>query len=142
MKKHFTIKSVLIALLVMISCTMKATIFKYITDDGFTYSLNSETLKATLAKYSGDATEMVIPESVVYWGQAFKVTGLGYKCFSDCSSLTSVEIPSFVTSLESGCLAGCSSLESIVVDADNPKYDSREGCNAIIETASNTMIAG
>ena len=28
------------------------------------------------------------------------------------------------------------------VDANNPKYDSREGCNAIIETSSNTLISG
>ena len=28
------------------------------------------------------------------------------------------------------------------VDANNPKYDSRENCNAIIETSSNTLISG
>ena len=28
------------------------------------------------------------------------------------------------------------------VDANNPKYDSRENCNAIIETSSNTLIYG
>ena len=33
-------------------------------------------------------------------------------------------------------------MTSIVVDAGNTKYDSRNGCNAIIETASNTLIAG
>ena len=31
---------------------------------------------------------------------------------------------------------------SIVVDSGNTKYDSRNGCNAIIETASNTLITG
>ena len=33
-------------------------------------------------------------------------------------------------------------LTSIVVDPNNPFYDSRENCNAIIETASNTLICG
>ena len=33
-------------------------------------------------------------------------------------------------------------IDSIVVDARNRYYDSREGCNAIIETATNTLIAG
>jgi len=28
------------------------------------------------------------------------------------------------------------------VDGGNGKYDSRDNCNAIIETASNTLIAG
>ena len=34
------------------------------------------------------------------------------------------------------------SIGSIVVDAANPLYDSRDGCNAIIETASNTVVVG
>jgi len=33
-------------------------------------------------------------------------------------------------------------LTSIIVEKDNPKYDSRDNCNAIIETKSNTLIAG
>ena len=37
---------------------------------------------------------------------------------------------------------GCSSLQSIVVAKGNPKYDSRERCNAIIETATNKLIFG
>ena len=32
--------------------------------------------------------------------------------------------------------------QSLNVDNDNPKYDSRDNCNAIIETESNTLIAG
>ena len=36
----------------------------------------------------------------------------------------------------------CMSLESIVVEEGNPIYDSRGRCNAIIETATNTLIAG
>ena len=34
------------------------------------------------------------------------------------------------------------SLTTIVVDEGNPKYDSRDGCNAIIETATNTLVYG
>ena len=33
-------------------------------------------------------------------------------------------------------------MTSIVVENGNPKYDSRNSCNAIIETESNTLIAG
>ena len=36
----------------------------------------------------------------------------------------------------------CSSLASIRVEANNPAYDSRENCHAVIETSTNTMIAG
>ena len=36
----------------------------------------------------------------------------------------------------------CSSLTSVVVEEGNTKYDSRDNCNAIIETSTNTLIAG
>ncbi|MDE6720769.1 MAG: hypothetical protein K2J84_01280 [Bacteroidaceae bacterium] len=92
MKKHFTIKSVLIALLAMISCTMKAETFEYTTDDGFTYSRDTETQEASLAQYRGEATEVIIPEFVIYEGKEYQVTSLGNGCFSGCSSLTSVSV--------------------------------------------------
>jgi hypothetical protein len=38
--------------------------------------------------------------------------------------------------------SACSSLTSITVSKDNKVYDSREGCNAIIHTESNTLISG
>ena len=62
--------------------------------------------------------------------------------FWGCSGLTSVTIPNSVTSIGSQAFEGCSGLTSIVVESGNSKYDSRENCNAIIETASNTLIAG
>ena len=75
----------------------------------------------------------VIPESV---------TSIGEAAFWGCRDLTSVSIPNSVTSIGLMAFSHCSSLTSIVVEDGNPKYDSRNGCNAIIETATNTLIAG
>lgn len=77
-------------------------------------------------------TSVVIPDGVTYIGRG---------AFRDCTGLTSLAISSTVTSIRSSAFYGCA-LEWIVVDADNPVYDSRDNCNAIIETASNTLIVG
>ena len=51
-------------------------------------------------------------------------------------------IPNGVTSIGNNPFPGCSELVSIVVESGNTNYDSRDNCKAIIETASNTLIAG
>ena len=61
--------------------------------------------------------------------------------FLDCSGLTTVTIPRSVTSIGGGAFSG-TSLFSMVVEEGNPIYDSRNNCNAIIETATNSLIAG
>jgi len=78
-------------------------------------------------------TSITIPNSV---------SSIGYQAFRDCSGLTSVTIGNSVTMIDGGVFFGCSSLTSIKVESGNEKYDSRNNCNAIIETSSNTLIAG
>ena len=70
------------------------------------------------------------------------VTSIGNWAFSDCRSLTSLTIPNRVTSIGDCAFRNCSSLTSMVVEEGNTIYDSRDNCNAIIETATNTLIAG
>ena len=70
------------------------------------------------------------------------VTNIAGHSFTDCHSLTSITIPESVTSIQNGAFSFCPGLTSIIVEKDNPKYDSRNDCNAIIETNSNTLIAG
>ena len=80
-----------------------------------------------------EITDLVIPEGV---------TSIGNFAFCGCSSLTSVIIPSSVTSIGICLFYGCTCLASIAVSEGNITYDSRNHCNAIVETTSNSLISG
>ena len=69
------------------------------------------------------------------------VESIGYAAFYDCN-LTSVFIPASVTNIEKSAFEDNTFLASMEVENGNLVYDSREDCNAIIETASNTLISG
>ena len=88
------------------------------------------------------STEIVIPSSVTIEGMEFSVTSIGNSAFYDCDNLTSIEIPNSVTSIGNSAFYYCYNLTSITVEEGNPVYDSRNNCNAIIETETNTLIAG
>ena len=77
--------------------------------------------------------DLVIPNNMNFIGEF---------AFEGCSGLTSVTIPNNVTSIGKGAFWDCSSLTSIKVESGNSVYDSRNNCNAIIETHSNSLILG
>ena len=103
-----------------------------------------------------DLTSIEIPMSVTSIGdKAFSdcsgltsieipmsVTSIGCEAFSYCSGLISINIPTSVTSIGNGAFFYCSSLTSITVAKENQTYNSKDNCNAIIETATNTLILG
>lgn len=70
------------------------------------------------------------------------VSEMGSKVFQDCTNLESIRISANVSKIGSRMFAGCPNLKSIVVEEGNEKYDSRENCNAIVETATNTLVCG
>ena len=70
------------------------------------------------------------------------ITSIGAAAFRGCLSLTSVNIPKSVTKIGNSAFRECPSLTNLTVAKGNPVYDSREGCNAIIETSTGTLIAG
>ena len=137
--------------------------------DGIYYNLDSENKTAEVTHkdnivncYSGNVK---IPESIVRNGVEYAVTSIGVSAFASCSNLnsvvipnsiiiirwlafdgcsglTTVTIPNSVTSIEKSVFSDCSNLAQIKVEDGNIKYDSRNNCNAIIESSSNTLISG
>jgi len=78
-------------------------------------------------------TSVTIPNSV---------TSIEWCAFNGCSGLTSVTIPNSVTNIGDNAFYHCIGLTSIKVESANTVYDSRDNCNAIINTETNELIAG
>lgn len=70
------------------------------------------------------------------------VTSICDYAFYGCKQLTGVNIPNSVSFIGQRAFHGCKNLTTITIDKDNIVYDSRENCNAIIETATNSLIIG
>lgn len=80
--------------------------------------------------------------SLVHAGFQEGLKNIGEKAFALCYSLNSIDIPKSVESIGNSAFGACYSVESINVAPGNYYYDSRDNCNAIIEKASKTLIAG
>lgn len=69
------------------------------------------------------------------------VTFIGEDAFRGCSSLSGLTLPSTLTTLGTNAFRGCGALESLSIQG-NSNYDSRDNCNALIETKTNTLLYG
>ena len=133
--------------------TGAVTVPSTVTYNGVVYSVTSIGDKAFYECRS--LTSINIPASV---------TSIGNEAFGGCSSLTAITIPEGVTNIGGyvfcGCnlsciripasvksigeaaFANCGEVEEIIVASGNVNYDSRDNCNAIIETSSGELVAG
>ena len=108
--------------------------------------------------------EVDIPQSVTYNGREFTVTAIAGQAFKN-PYISRINIPEGIKVIKDSAFIYCNLseilripasveyfglsnmypalyIDSIAIDKENPFYDSRQGCNAIIETATNTLIAG
>ena len=78
-------------------------------------------------------TTSYIPSNVMYYGVSFPVTSIGEDTFSDCTSLTSINIPDSVTSIGERAFKNCVSLSSLFIP-DSVKYIGKNvffGCTSL-----------
>ena len=135
------------------------------------YDLDSENKLASVfyLAYEGGGREpyigdITIPETVNHDGVTYKVTSIMPYAFSYCYDLTSVTLPNTIEEIGEGAFQYCKNLgalkipasvktigymafggaglKSVEVDKDNKYFDSRNNCNAIINSSTNELIAG
>lgn len=70
------------------------------------------------------------------------LVSISYNAFMNCSSAQILSIPSSLTDIRDQVFVGCTGLETITVSEENPKFDSRNNCNALIETTTNQLVLG
>lgn len=79
-------------------------------------------------------------EGTIYFSE--NVTNIGMSAFYNCHNLLEITIPASVRGVNSDAFRNCNGLTSITVEEGNTYYDSRDNCNAIIETATNKLVVG
>lgn len=126
----------------------------------FNVTNNKKGLKLCHMDEMDDIKHLVIPSEV----KGIPVTEIGSWAFDNCwdmetislpptlkvlekhalsdTPLKSVFIPENLWTIEGSVLSGCENLVSIEVSKENKFFDSRNNCNAIIDTPNNILING
>ena len=99
--------------------------------DGHTYSVTSISERAFAS--CDELTSVTLPNTV---------SSIGSSAFLYDGKLLSIFIPKSVVSIGNSAFYGCRKLTTVQVEDGNPVFDSRDNCNAIIQTANNELICG
>ena len=162
-------KKILLLMLTMLPLAVSAYDFEV---DGLYYEKTGATEVAVVKGKKAYEGDVVIPGSIEVDGVAYAVTSIGDWAFASAkiqsvilpeglqkigfaafggSHITEIVIPSTVTTIDDEAFNGCGydkslgfgpGLDKVSVAEGNPRYDSRNGCNAIIETATDKLVQG
>ena len=122
--------------------------------DGKTYSVTA--IGDSAFYVCDEITSVTLPKGLTRIGEyafcdCLKLSGIsfpegllsiGKNAYERCQMLRDIVIPRSVTSIGDFIFYWCENINSIKVEEGNTVYDSRNDCNAIIETAANRLIKG
>ena len=104
-----------------------------LTDVSIWWGFDIQEIEDWAFAYCSNLNAFDLPPHVIFIGEC---------AFLGCTELSHITIPASVINIEVPVFYQCHNLSKIVVENGNEVYDSREGCNAIIETATNKLVAG
>ena len=118
--------SILLSILFTISLNTQAEDFSAVSNgDTIYYNITSSTSPRTVEvtyqgsthySYSNEYTGVVlIPDSVLYNSDYYKVISIGEKAFCGCAGLTSITIPNYIISIGNSAFYNCAGLTSITI---------------------------
>ena len=114
--KSGSVKSIILLVALLVVATGNAFAqASFETIDGIRYLIDSDAKTASVVASSGDkySGDVVVPEKVKAGdGKSYPVTKFGDEAFKECKNLTSITIPSSVTSLGGSCFSNCTKLEN------------------------------
>lgn len=111
--------------------------FRYcrkLTSNGITIGTGLTTISGELFR---DCTSLTNIDFI-----PLNVTKIEVKAFQNCTGLTTATIHKNISIIGDSIFYECINLSEIIVDDENETYDSRDNCNAIILTSSDTIVQG
>lgn len=78
-------------------------------------------------------TKLIVPEGIEL---------ICEYAFANCNNLETIKISSTVEVIDINAFSGCGNISCIIVDENNSSFDSRNQCNAIINTDESKLILG
>ena len=114
---------------------------KIIGNNAFAYCKSLTTIKLpdTLTSIGTSAFSNCLSLNSITFPDALEK--IGNLAFKNCVALRSINIPSQVSSIGRRAFHKCN-LDTITIDTLNSIYNSNNNCNAIIKTATSTLIQG
>lgn len=111
----------------------------YISEDyEYTFYEYGNNNEITITKYLGNNEKIVIPSTI----NGYTVAKIGSYAFKNCKNITSITLSETIESFYFNAFEGCTNLTQLAVDKNNKVFDSRNNCNAIINTKRNELVFG
>ena len=110
-----TLKLLTCTMLLLVAMAAGAETISDVTIGNLVYSLDTDAKVATVTGYGGsnNPTDVVIPNTIEYYGEDYSVTTIGKSAFYHCSPLTSIDIPNSVTTIGERAFSHCEYLVSV-----------------------------